>query len=69
MTTLSRRSALRSSLAAAAAGSVPAGVAAVDEVAEPVHVETRRLDEHEKLGRNEPCWCGSGKKFKNCHGA
>ena len=24
---------------------------------------------HEKLGRNEPCWCGSGKKFKKCHGA
>jgi preprotein translocase subunit SecA len=23
----------------------------------------------EKLGRNEPCWCGSGKKFKLCHGA
>lgn len=22
----------------------------------------------EKLGRNEPCWCGSGQKFKNCHG-
>jgi preprotein translocase subunit SecA len=22
-----------------------------------------------KLGRNEPCWCGSGKKFKKCHGA
>ncbi|PYC11877.1 preprotein translocase subunit SecA [Pseudomonas mosselii] len=21
-----------------------------------------------KLGRNEPCWCGSGKKFKHCHG-
>ena len=21
-----------------------------------------------KLGRNEPCWCGSGKKFKQCHG-
>ena len=20
-------------------------------------------------GRNEPCWCGSGKKFKTCHGA
>lgn len=20
-----------------------------------------------KLGRNEPCWCGSGKKYKNCH--
>ena len=21
-----------------------------------------------KLGRNKPCWCGSGKKFKKCHG-
>jgi preprotein translocase subunit SecA len=20
-------------------------------------------------GRNDPCWCGSGKKFKRCHGA
>ncbi len=25
--------------------------------------------EHEKVGRNDPCWCGSGKKFKFCHGA
>ena len=22
-----------------------------------------------KVGRNDPCWCGSGKKFKHCHGA
>ncbi|WP_223618942.1 SEC-C domain-containing protein [Lysobacter sp. ESA13C] len=21
-----------------------------------------------KLGRNDPCWCGNGKKFKKCHG-
>lgn len=21
-----------------------------------------------KLGRNEPCFCGSGRKFKKCHG-
>jgi preprotein translocase subunit SecA len=21
-----------------------------------------------KLGRNDPCWCGSGKKYKKCHG-
>lgn len=21
------------------------------------------------VGRNDPCWCGSGKKFKKCHGA
>ncbi len=23
----------------------------------------------EKLGRNLPCWCGSGRKYKNCHAA
>ncbi len=23
---------------------------------------------NEKLGRNQPCWCGSGRKFKQCHG-
>ncbi|MED9962142.1 MAG: preprotein translocase subunit SecA [Bacteroidales bacterium] len=28
---------------------------------QPVHVE-------KKVGRNEPCPCGSGKKYKNCHG-
>src|SRR6202521_2836756 len=24
--------------------------------------------EREKIGRNEPCWCGSAKKYKFCHG-
>ena len=24
--------------------------------------------EESKIGRNDPCWCGSGKKYKNCHG-
>jgi preprotein translocase subunit SecA len=28
---------------------------------------TRRTGE--KLGRNDPCFCGSGKKYKKCHGA
>ena len=32
-------------------------------------VETVVKDEHDKVGRNDPCWCGSGKKFKKCHGA
>jgi len=41
---------------------------AMDE-APPVHVEQRRVDEAEQIGRNDPCWCGSGKKFKKCHGA
>ena len=32
-------------------------------------VETVVKDEHDKVGRNDPCWCGSGKKYKKCHGA
>ncbi len=28
----------------------------------------KRSDKNE-LGRNDPCWCGSGKKYKKCHGA
>src|SRR3954470_13510098 len=57
--------------AAAAPGEVALDAAdgEVDEVAEPVHVEQRRVDENEQIGRNDPCWCGSGKKFKKCHGA
>jgi preprotein translocase subunit SecA len=33
------------------------------------HVEQRRVGEDEQIGRNDPCWCGSGKKYKKCHGA
>jgi len=31
-------------------------------------IKTVKRDEP-KVGRNDPCWCGSGKKFKKCHGA
>jgi preprotein translocase subunit SecA len=34
-----------------------------------VATQQRIASEHEKIGRNDPCWCGSGKKFKRCHGA
>ena len=30
---------------------------------------TAAVNEHKDVGRNDPCWCGSGKKFKRCHGA
>jgi len=50
-----------SDVAAAGAGSPGNGNGEV--------VETVVKDEHEKLGRNDPCWCGSGKKYKKCHGA
>ena len=44
-------------------------VADSEEEAGFVPVQQRVLDENEQLGRNDPCWCGSGKKFKKCHGA
>jgi preprotein translocase subunit SecA len=41
------------------------GAVAVDD--QPTQAPVVK-SEHEKLGRNQPCWCGSGKKFKLCHG-
>jgi preprotein translocase subunit SecA len=29
--------------------------------------EPVRKTAKDRLGRNDPCWCGSGKKYKNCH--
>lgn len=29
----------------------------------------RRLAEHPRRGRNDPCPCGSAGKWKRCHGA
>jgi preprotein translocase subunit SecA len=67
------RSAQGQEAIAAAAGSALAEVAQADGEEQMINplpvVETRRLDETEKIGRNDPCWCGSGKKFKKCHGA
>jgi preprotein translocase subunit SecA len=60
--------------AAADAGAMEAGIGAgasnghAGETQQPVAVEQRRVDETEP-GRNDPCWCGSGKKYKKCHGA
>jgi len=44
------------------AGSLDAGGGAVA-------TQQRVVSDREKIGRNDPCWCGSGKKFKRCHGA
>jgi preprotein translocase subunit SecA len=55
------------------AGSAPSAVAEAagepEGEAEPAPVQQRRVAEVEQIGRNDPCWCGSGKKFKKCHGA
>jgi preprotein translocase subunit SecA len=31
-------------------------------------ITTAPLREGPKTGRNDPCHCGSGKKYKHCHG-
>jgi preprotein translocase subunit SecA len=50
-----------------------AGVAVAEEGGEYgdvlPEVETRHVDDRDRIGRNDPCWCGSGKKYKKCHGA
>lgn len=38
------------------------------QINEPSHRPASQ-NEHPEIGRNDPCWCGSGKKYKKCHGA
>ncbi|MBP7493982.1 MAG: preprotein translocase subunit SecA [Spirochaetales bacterium] len=58
-------------------GKVPVGTASHNAVSafdksggdagsQPQNVQIRRVTE--KVGRNDPCPCGSGKKYKHCHG-
>jgi preprotein translocase subunit SecA len=54
---------------AVAGGAAGAVDAAASQAVGGEVVETVVKDEHDKIGRNDPCWCGSGKKFKKCHGA
>jgi preprotein translocase subunit SecA len=55
----------------ATALAAPAGVAAgtFGGGATSVATQQRVASEFDKVGRNDPCPCGSGKKFKKCHGA
>ena len=53
--------------AAAAAGEIPQEVAPAAPA--PQKQQTVVKDEFSKTPRNAPCPCGSGKKFKLCHGA
>ena len=46
---------------AQAANGVPVDDTRELQKTQPIRVEN-------KIGRNDPCPCGSGKKYKNCHG-
>jgi preprotein translocase subunit SecA len=44
------------------------GVQTEDNTAEPTSEAQPFVRADKKVGRNDPCYCGSGKKFKQCHG-
>jgi preprotein translocase subunit SecA len=52
--------------AMAMAAAAASGIAGEEPPAPPI-VQQRHADQ--EPGRNDPCWCGSGKKYKKCHGA
>ena len=54
-------------LAAASQSAAPADAAPAEPEVKLPSITIRR--DTPKVGRNEPCPCGSGKKYKNCHGA
>jgi preprotein translocase subunit SecA len=47
---------------------IPAGASERPQPARPPE-KPRPVHVDQKVGRNDPCPCGSGKKYKNCHGA
>jgi preprotein translocase subunit SecA len=58
-----RRAAARRGRRAGGAGAGAAPPPQQSETAQPATVKR----DQPKLGRNDPCYCGSGKKYKNCH--
>jgi len=45
------------------------GAVATAGVTSSTVTQQRVASEWDRVGRNDPCPCGSGKKFKKCHGA
>lgn len=53
-------------------GDAERGLALLRRAGEPDHplvdlLERHRAQPRKDVGRNEPCWCGSGRKYKKCH--
>ena len=61
-TDMSRLNANKADASKAPASGIPQQAPPATPKVQPVRVE-------QKIGRNDPCPCGSGKKYKNCHGA
>ncbi len=56
-------------LAAGGSSTYATGGGGGGSVATPVAQRPKVNSEFESVGRNDPCPCGSGKKYKKCHGA
>jgi preprotein translocase subunit SecA len=54
---------------AIAAAGTSAATAVAPRPTTPLDIQPQAVNEHKDIGRNDPCWCGSGKKYKRCHGA
>ena len=50
-------------------GPTPKAPTPASEEHKPHTYEKDKDDPYANVGRNDPCPCGSGKKFKKCHGA
>jgi preprotein translocase subunit SecA len=53
---------------AAAGGAASAGGVTGVSGGSATPIKPKVNSELENIGRNDPCWCGSGKKYKKCHG-
>lgn len=67
--TESTTSAQRVQAANAQAQGVPQTPKSASEQSKPHTITKDKDDPYANVGRNDPCPCGSGKKFKKCHGA
>lgn len=67
--TESTTSAQRVQAANAQAQGVPQTPKPASEQSKPHTITKDKDDPYANVGRNDPCPCGSGKKFKKCHGA
>lgn len=65
----STTSAQRIKTAQAQAQGIPQTPKPAPEQPKPHTVQKDKDDPYANVGRNDPCPCGSGKKFKKCHGA
>jgi preprotein translocase subunit SecA len=56
-------------IAAAGSSAASVGTSFAPQAGGTATATATAVNQHKDLGRNDPCWCGSGKKFKRCHGA